>query len=397
MDYRMPIAKKKYIFEKLNSDSIFISTDKKITTVNNIKLFEDFYKVSWNVYKNNKYWVPPFWNELKNFFSINDLFWSHGNCKLFVAYKNNIPVGRIAGFIDNEYNKINNINAGFFGFFECVNDSEIAIGLLNEVKKWIKSFNMKKLIGPINGRVDIGVGFLIKGYNFVPYLMENYSLNYYNNFVNDFGMKKLKDLVSYDIDLNKKISKIEINKSMEKCNKIGIKIRKYNRYRHKKEMSWWIELLMSEFRDHWGYTSISNEEVKSRFGIKQLRWIVDPPLFLVAEKNNKPIGFRWSLPDYNILFKSFNGKLGPYNFLYTILNKNKINRGRFIIMGIKKEYRGKGIGTCMNHHTIIEMKKRGYLNAEYGWIDEENIASRRAGEKIGGKLNKIYRVYEKNI
>ena len=66
-------------------------------------------------------------------------------------------------------------------------------------------------------------------------------------------------------------------------------------------------------------------------------------------------------------------------------------------MGIKKEYRGKGIGTCLNYHTIIEMKKRGYLNAEYGWIDEDNIASRKAGEKIGGKINKIYRIYEKNI
>ena len=77
---------------------------------------------------------------------------------------------------------------------------------------------------------------------------------------------------------------------------------------------------MKEFQDHWGYTSISNKEVKSRFGIKQLRWIVDPSLFFVAEKNNQPIGFRWSLPDYNILFKEFNGKLGALNFLNTNLS-----------------------------------------------------------------------------
>ncbi|KYK26903.1 hypothetical protein AYK20_08505 [Thermoplasmatales archaeon SG8-52-1] len=66
-------------------------------------------------------------------------------------------------------------------------------------------------------------------------------------------------------------------------------------------------------------------------------------------------------------------------------------------MGIKKNYRGKGIGTCMNYYTLLEMKKRGYRCAEYGWIDEDNIASRKAGEKIGGKLYKIYRVYKKSL
>lgn len=66
-------------------------------------------------------------------------------------------------------------------------------------------------------------------------------------------------------------------------------------------------------------------------------------------------------------------------------------------MGIKKKYRGQGIGTCMNYHTLSEMKRRGYICAEYGWIDEGNVASRKAGEKIGGILYKTYRVYEKQI
>jgi hypothetical protein len=66
-------------------------------------------------------------------------------------------------------------------------------------------------------------------------------------------------------------------------------------------------------------------------------------------------------------------------------------------MGIKKKYQGLGIGTCMNYYTLLEMKRKGYDSTEYGWIDEKNIASRKAGEKIGGGLYKIYRVYEKNI
>lgn len=393
----MNIFNKKYIFENDKSESIQISTNKKINVVNNKKLLKDFYKVSWNVYKNDNYWVPPFWNEFSSFFNKKDLFWTHGKCKLFIAYNNNIPVGRISAIIDYEFNKSNNKNVGFFGFFECVNDSEIALKLLKETEKWLSEEKINLIIGPINGRVDMGAGFLIKGFNSIPYLLGHYSLDYYNNFVKEFGMKKSKDLVSYNIQLDKKILKDSINDCVKKCEKIGVKIRKFNRLKYKKEMKWWIDLLMKEFSDHWGYTSIPYEEIKTRFGIKQLKWIVDPKLFLVAEKDNIPIGFRWSLPDYNILFKKFKGKFGPLELINSILNKRKINRGRFIIMGIKKDFRGQGIGTCLNYHTILEMIKRGYLEAEYGWIDEKNIPSRKAGEKIGGYINKIYRVYEKNI
>jgi len=56
-----------------------------------------------------------------------------------------------------------------------------------------------------------------------------------------------------------------------------------------------------------------------------------------------------------------------------------------------------GIGTYLNYYTIKEMQKRKYTSAEYGWIDEINIASCKAGEKIGGELYKIYRVYSMNI
>jgi len=85
------------------------------------------------------------------------------------------------------------------------NDSEIALKLLSEAQKWIAGKKLNLLIGPINGRVDVGVRFLVKGFRSIPYLLGNYSQEYYNNFVEEFGMKKLKDLVSYNIELNKRI------------------------------------------------------------------------------------------------------------------------------------------------------------------------------------------------
>lgn len=268
--------------------------------------------------------------------------------------------------------------------------------MLNAAQDWLKSQGITKMQGPINGRADIGSGFVVEGFDSIPYLIGHYSNKYYIDFVKDFKMEKSKDLVSYLVDLKQPIPQ-GLKEKAEECEQKGVKIRKFNRLKFKKETKWFLEMFLTVFADHWGYTPVSIDEVKNRFGIKELRWIVDPSLFLVAEFDGKPIGFRWTLPDYNILIKNLKGKLGIKGLLYFFLNKKKIQRGRFIVMGIKKEYRGMGIGTCMNYYNLVEMKKRGYTDAEYGWIDENNIASRKAGERLGGKIYKIYRVYEKTI
>ena len=157
------------------------------------------------------------------------------------------------------------------------------------------------------------------------------------------------------------------------------------------------DFLIGEFSDNWGYSSVSREEVKTRFGIKELRWIADPGLFLMAEVDNEFAGFRWSSPDYNLVFKDLDGKVGLIGSFKVLFNRRYINRGKFVITGVKSKFRGMGIATCMNYHAYIEMQKRGYKSAEYGWIDEKNIPSRKAGENLGGKVSKIYRVYEKKL
>jgi hypothetical protein len=385
----------KYIFQSNQLDEKQISSNIKISAVTNFNDFKEFYKVPWLIYKNNEFWIPPFWSEIKKFFRFDNFFWKHAESKLFILQKNSDFIGRIAAIIDRNFVSSNQ-KIGFFGFFECINDFSIASELFQVVQEWLSSRGMTHMYGPINARVDMGSGFLLKEFNSTPYLFDHYSPGYYTDFAKDYGMKKHRDLISYQIDLKKEIPK-SVHKTAQYCESNGIKIRPFNRFQFKKDMILWTDILINEFSNHWGYTNVPLEEIQTRFGINMLRWIVDPPLFLIAEKDNESIGFRWSLPDYNQIFKDLNGKLGIVGGLKVLSRKHRINRGRFIIMGIKKKYRNMGIGTYMNYHTLIEMKRRGYISAEYGWIDEDNIASLKAAEKIGGKIYKRYRVYEKKV
>ena len=385
-----------FIFNPKNYEIKHFSDNLSIETVTNIKDFKKFYNFPFLLYKDDPFWVPPFWNESKGFFKKKNPFWTHSDCKLFIARKNNKVIGRIAAIIDYKYCKTVDDKIGFFGFFECIENFNCAKILLESVQNWLALKEMSVMRGPINGRIDIGCGFLLTGFNSRPSLLSSYSPPYYISFAKKFDMKKARDQLLYYIDLKKSIPK-KLQEKAQQCAASDIKIRKFNRLHANKEMNWWIDFFLETFIEHWGYVPVSHNEVKTRFGIKQLRLVVDPDLFLIAEFNGLPVAYIWSTPDYNQIFQKMNGRLGLYQLLQFLWMKRQINIGKLHLIGIKKEFRNQNIGSCLNYLTLIEMKKRGYIGAEVGWIDEENVIANTTIAITGAKMYKKFRVFDKNI
>ncbi len=386
----------KYVFESSKDYYRQFSNNICIEAVTTIKDFKTFYQFPFNLYKDDKFWVSPFWSEIKDFFKRKNPFWAHAECILFIAKKKDKVVGRIAGIIDYKYCETIDKKIGYFGFFECINDFNCAKALLICTQDWLAKKKMTIIRGPINGRVDIGLGFLYSGFDSLPSLLSSYNPAYFISFVEKFAMKKARDFFTYYIDLTKPLPNNLNEKAQESIN-FGIKIRRFNRLRTKKEIKWWVKLFLESFTDHWGYVPVSTEEVESRFGIKQIRWFVDTKLFLIAEYNDSPVAFIWSTPDYNQILKNLNGRLGLSQLLQILLMKKQINKGKLQFIAIKKEFRNKNIGSYLNYEILKEMKHRGYIGAEVGFIDERNAIAHSTIAKTGAKRYKIFRVFEKDI
>jgi hypothetical protein len=391
------MAETKFIFNSEKPETIKIDSNLEIKKVTTAKEFKEFFKLAWKIYEKDENWVPPIWEETKDLFKTKNCFWQHAKACLFLAYKKNELVGRIVAIIDDLYIKKEKERIGYFGFFEVTDDYQVTEALFDSVKKWLKYKKIKKMRGPIDLRVDIRTGLLLNGYDEQPFIFSSYNPKYYVDFVLKYGMKKCRDQLVYYLDIKPPIPKY-LKDAAEKVEKMGIKIRGFKRLCAGKEIKWWIPMMMKTFSFHWGYVDLSEKEVRTRFGVKQIRWIADPGLFLVAESpEGEPIAFKWTTPDFNQAIKKLNGKLGILGYLKFFYYTKKINRGRFNFVGIKKEWQGKKLGSAMNYWTMLEMKKRNYCGAECGWIDEKNIASQRTIEKTGAKLYKKHRVYEIEI
>ena len=177
--------------------------------------------------------------------------------------------------------------------------------------------------GPINGRVDIGFGFLYEGFDSPPAYMSPYSPSYYINFARRYGMSKNRDFLGYTLDLKNDIP-AEVRRAAKIGRRKGVEIRGFSRIRAGRDIDIWISLLLKTFSEHYGFVPVSADEIKARFGIKHARWLADNKMFLFALVENKPVGFIWSTPDYNQFFKNNNGKIRAGDILRYPWLKRKI-------------------------------------------------------------------------
>ena len=170
----------------------------EIKEVINSVMLKKFIKLPWEIYNRDPYWMPPLISEIKKkLHSRIHPFFRHGNANLFLAYRDEKVIGRVASIIDYTHNSFHREKTGFFGMFECFEDYNCAHALLEAVRRRLVANGMRLMRGPMNLSINDECGFLIEGFYSPPVFMMSYNPEYYLDFMESYGMVKAKDLYAY--------------------------------------------------------------------------------------------------------------------------------------------------------------------------------------------------------
>jgi GNAT superfamily N-acetyltransferase len=372
----------------------------KVRKVENEKDRMDFIKFPWSIYKDDKNWVPPLiFDVRKNLDPKRNPFFQHAEVEMFLAEKDGKLAGRIAAIKNDNHNKFHKDKAGFFGFFESIDDEEVSDLLLDTACEWVKGKGFNEILGPVNPSTNDECGLLIDGFDSPPVFLMTYNPKHYQAKIEGFGFEKAKDLYAYYIPSEV----INNRKVMDKLERMSELIKKRNDVTtHKlnmKDLSNEVrkieEVYNSAWEANWGFVPITTAEFD--YLAESLKMVVDPDLVMFAEVAGKPAGFTLSLPDFNQVLKKVNGRLLPFGFLKILTGKKKIDFLRVIIMGVKPEYQKKAIDSVFYLETIKNGNKNGYTGAEISWVLEDNMPMRMTAEKLGAHIYKTYRIYRKGL
>lgn len=357
---------------------------------------DKFVTYPFDLYKESPCWVPPLIAEEKKLLTPGKHpFHNHAKVALFLAQNNGRIVGRISAHINHNHNEYHNDRTGFFGFFECCKDQEIAAALFQAAEDFVRKQGMNRLRGPMNFTTNETCGLLINYFDEMPYIMMPYNFPYYVDLMEANGFEKSMDLFCYHLD--EEIFKFDRLGSLVKRiqKRSDVNIRPIRKDRFEDEVRIIQKVYNTAWKDNWGFVPMNEEEFQHM--VKELKPIYDPRLLYIGEFEGKPVGFVLCLPDYNQVLSKMNGRILPFGWLKALLNKGKINRIRIITLGVMEEHRRSGLDVLFYSKIANVSPAIGKPSGEMGWILEKNVQMNRVAKSMGGRQTKIYRIYDKNI
>ena len=370
-----------------------------IETVDNKKQLKAFIDFPHDLYKDDPNYVPElFIAQRDNLTPGKHPFHEHSSMQLFVAKKGGIITGRIAAILNNNHNKFNNTNVGFFGFFDSINDQNTANRLFDSAAVWLKNKKVTGVIGPVNPSTNEPIGVLIDGFNKPPVAMMTYNKPYYVTLLEKYGFTKQVDLLAYDLDIttvNDRTLKLQ-DALLRRLEQKNIFIRSINLKDFKADVARVRETYNAAWDKNMGFVPMTGSEFN--YLAKDLKMVLDADFCLVAEHKDKMIGFALAIPDLNqILIKIKRGRLFPTGILKLLFGAKKVKYLRVIALGVIENYRKMGIEACFYAHMIKKGLTKGVTGGEASWILEDNEMMNKAMQNINGKVYKKYRLYEKAI
>ena len=353
-----------------------------------------FIDLPYSLYAADPLYAPPLKREVKEQFSGKNPFFAHAEARYFIARKGKKTVGRIASVINRRHVEFHGEKAGFFGFYESGDDPDVCSALLNAVRDTLKNKGMTLMRGPMNFSTNEECGFLIEGFEEPPMLMTPYNPPFYGALMEGHGLQKAKDLYGFIHEVRETLPEKVLRVAVI-AEKRGISVRPVDKRKFHEEMKIFQEVYNSAWEKNWGFIPLTDEEL---FYLgEKLKQIVVPELTLIAEDDGEPVGFLGLLPDFNHVLRHMKGKLNPFTILKAMYYSRKITDLRLALLGIKREYRNRGVDALLYREGFNGIKKGNYKRLEFSWILEDNIPVQRIVEMVGGRLYKRYRIYEKEI
>lgn len=358
-----------------------------------------FFQFSSKLYRDDPYWVSWPISALVEMLDKSKCgFYAHGVAEAWLAYRNGKIVGRIVGSIDKTYNQTYAEQTAFFGFYECINDPDVAKALFGVVEHWAKSHGMKRLQGPCALNPNYGAGMLIEGFDDAPYVGMPYNLPYYQQQLKTLGFRKVKDFYASSVR-GVPVLPRSLDRLVQSDASNRVTYRELDLGNLREESDFVCDLYNDAFEGHWGHVPIA----RSEFYQMALDWseFLEPRFFVFAFFEGDPIGFCMVVPDAFQFLRTLRNPVGLLLHLgrriLSLGYQTSITRCRFDTLCVRKKYHRSGLGAFLYWQFLQRYLESEFTEVEFSPTLEDNRMIQSLMVKIGAQRSKVYRVFGRSM
>lgn len=368
------------------------------------KNFKVFLKVSHWLYRDDPNWVPEFLMERQDFHNPKRSVRKTQDITYFVAFKDGQPVGRITAHSYPAHNAFWEDKVGFFGFFECIDDADVAAALFDAAAARLREMGFDTMRGPCNYTTNEEVGTLVwDSIGESPNVMMTYNPLYHAGLYERAGFAKAKDLLAFQVTQEPwPIDKIvRMSKLVQRKYGATLRSMRTDKKNWPTERATIRDLYERAWEKNWGFVPLTVEEFEHQ--ANELRMIAYPRFNLVIEVDGKVVGWALTLPDIHEILKHTRGKALP-TIYHMLIRKSQfkwkpiVTRARIAALGLLPEWRKRGL-EAMFYERVFEVSihEIDIPRGEMSWILEDNAEMVNGAKMMQAVHYKTYRIYDRAL
>lgn len=368
---------------------------KEIVTPKDLSTFVRF---PHSLYRGNPYWVPAL-----TFDELNTLRWdknpAYEYCqgRYWLARREGKIVGRVGAILNRRHIEKWGQKYLRFGWLDFVDDPDVSAALMEAVEAWGRAEGMEAVHGPL-GFTDMDrEGMLVEGFDELATLATNYNYPYYPQHMERLGYTKDIDWVEYEITVPP-----EPNETIARIADLALRRNKLHllTVRRKKDLLPYayqlFDLLQEAYQDLYGFVPLTEKQVEGY--VKQYFGFVTPEFVpIVLDQQEKMVGFGIVMPSLSRALQKARGQLFPFGFLHLLWALKKNDRADLYLVGVKREYQGKGVNAILMDRMHRHFIRMGITKVESNPELENNANVQGQWKYYEKRQHKRRRVFIKHL
>jgi GNAT superfamily N-acetyltransferase len=323
------------------------------------KELTNFVTFPFELYKNNKYWVPPIIaDELETFDKTKNPAFDNAEAYFYLAYKNNKIVGRIAAIIN--WNEVNfqQKSKVRFGWFDVIDDIEVTKALLEKVYELGVNNNLEYVEGPMGFSNLDKVGVLTYGFDEIGTMITWYNYPYYAHHFEQLEFVTEKEYLENKFPFEN--VKLEFFDKAQELIKRRYNLKPLN-FKKTKDVLPYVDKMFDLFNASYAnlssFVAISERE-KEYFKKKYISFINPEYIKFVEDKDANLVAFAIVMPSFSLALQKAKGKLFPFGIFHMLDARKNSKDVTFYLIGVHPDYQNKGVHAILfkEMHTTFTAK-----------------------------------------
>lgn len=372
-----------------------------IREIHSKRELKQFIEFANELYKDCPYYCPPlFFDEMNCFDPKNNPALEVCEFQLWMAYRGNKPVGRIAGIINHKANEKWGVKKVRFGWFDFIDDIEVSHALLDTAAAWGKARGMEFLNGPVGFTDFDHEGLLLEGYDYPAVMASLYNYPYYVKHIDAYQMTKEADWLEFQVyppqgcperlkriaDIVKQRSHVRVDKvknSRELVRKYGIE---------------YMDVIDTAYQKLYNFQPMTDKQ-KNYYKNMYFPLLNFDFVTIVVNDKDEIVGVGLGMPDISDALRKCGGHLFPLGWYYLIkaLKAKQMDSFSFLLIAVRPDYQDKGINALFFEDQIPIINQYGIKRLETTSILETNTKNIANFTQFDHKIHKRHRAYIKPL